>query len=677
MTYFIGKDLTNNTLSVENNAPAALDNEAEKKIGMADSVMKGLNQAEQSIEQRLHTTLALQASVKLALATATTTAIAPVNTTTSTNTVNSVSSVNNVSANTTSKGSSKIWNTIINNLLAYDEGELCLYQKATSGTALEKAVILGRENQDHDSSFIYKNRADSLSFLQNNFNAYFKDEARKISQELELPPEQQTQYMAQANAMVTNIIQNYLTDTTLNTPSQATMSSMTLKAHEEAQYALITLHNNWVKQNTVPEIYARKDGKYTVIEKAPDITNLVLKGGGMKGVGYIGVLTAMERLGLMSPIKHIAGTSAGAINSSCIATGMDATELKALNDSLNMSEQMGKGVEPNGKNITLGWNINPFAKSATKLLETLQNVFRTNVTSHITADAIKQSQLNDQDKRQLLTMLNTETHPITFRDLRLLSQIDSTRFKDLTLVGYDSDNKKNVYFNADTTPDLPIATATRISMSIPVLFKPVELGNTTMVDGGVGSNLPTEVFNPYASRPSFAKNAPYVNISRDMAFATTMAFSFDEDGEAEKLQFRPQDADGLSFFEKLLYRVTVGKNGLEAYTKDQNKFNETGPNGFVVYHGDLDTTDFSASRQRIDHAQTEAQIRFLEQIRRNGQGDADNAIEREYNSITAVVKDMSNEMLLAITKQDRSTLEARSDKTALALYVAASNPNIS
>ena len=42
--------------------------------------------------------------------------------------------------------------------------------------------------------------------------------------------------------------------------------------------------------------------------------NLVFKGGGVKGVAYIGALKVLEEKGSLGQIERIGGTSAGAIN---------------------------------------------------------------------------------------------------------------------------------------------------------------------------------------------------------------------------------------------------------------------------------------------------------------------------------------------------------------------------
>lgn len=52
--------------------------------------------------------------------------------------------------------------------------------------------------------------------------------------------------------------------------------------------------------------------------------------------------------------------------------------------------------------------------------------------------------------------------------------------------------------------NLPISKIGRMSMSIPLVFKAVEHGNTKYVDGGLHNNLPTEYFDKHVNQTSFS-----------------------------------------------------------------------------------------------------------------------------------------------------------------------------
>src|SRR5439155_22563796 len=56
--------------------------------------------------------------------------------------------------------------------------------------------------------------------------------------------------------------------------------------------------------------------------------DLVLEGGGVKGIGLVGAISILEERGYA--FHRVAGTSAGAIVGALLASGMDAASLQAL-----------------------------------------------------------------------------------------------------------------------------------------------------------------------------------------------------------------------------------------------------------------------------------------------------------------------------------------------------------
>ena len=49
--------------------------------------------------------------------------------------------------------------------------------------------------------------------------------------------------------------------------------------------------------------------------------NLVFKGGGVKGIAYIGAISAIEEMGLLGGVQRTCGTSSGAIMAAHVALG--------------------------------------------------------------------------------------------------------------------------------------------------------------------------------------------------------------------------------------------------------------------------------------------------------------------------------------------------------------------
>lgn len=107
--------------------------------------------------------------------------------------------------------------------------------------------------------------------------------------------------------------------------------AMMQSAHTEATELLDMLKESTSKQsfNTTPQLVKGEDG-YRLIRTAPQIENLVLQGGGAKGVGNPGALREMREAGVLDGLKSVAGTSAGALTAVSIACGQPQEELEAL-----------------------------------------------------------------------------------------------------------------------------------------------------------------------------------------------------------------------------------------------------------------------------------------------------------------------------------------------------------
>ena len=61
--------------------------------------------------------------------------------------------------------------------------------------------------------------------------------------------------------------------------------------------------------------------------------NLILQGGGVKGLAYIGALRCLEENGYK--VKNVAGSSIGAVIGSLIIAGYDSFELEELINKMN------------------------------------------------------------------------------------------------------------------------------------------------------------------------------------------------------------------------------------------------------------------------------------------------------------------------------------------------------
>jgi NTE family protein len=55
--------------------------------------------------------------------------------------------------------------------------------------------------------------------------------------------------------------------------------------------------------------------------------NLVMEGGGIRGIAYGGALLVLEQRGVLAGLTRVGGTSAGAIQAALLAVGYSAQEI--------------------------------------------------------------------------------------------------------------------------------------------------------------------------------------------------------------------------------------------------------------------------------------------------------------------------------------------------------------
>ncbi|SHL40855.1 patatin-like phospholipase family protein [Hymenobacter psychrotolerans] len=211
----------------------------------------------------------------------------------------------------------------------------------------------------------------------------------------------------------------------------------------------------------------------------PRYRNLVMEGGGIRGIAYGGALLELEQRGMLAGIRRVGGTSAGAIQAALLAVGyspqeiievMNNTPVQRLND---------------GRLIFFG--------GSTRLIKQY-GWYR-----------------GDQFTKYLSELLDRKTHnpDLTLGQLHALVRQDSLHFRDLYTTGTNLTRQCVQVFSHETHPDMRVADAVRISMSIPLYFRAVLLDTQghvvrqppkgqaveVLVDGGLLANFPIDLFD--------------------------------------------------------------------------------------------------------------------------------------------------------------------------------------
>ncbi len=198
---------------------------------------------------------------------------------------------------------------------------------------------------------------------------------------------------------------------------------------------------------------------------------LVLGGGGAKGAAEAGALKVIEKSGV--PIDYIAGTSIGSIVGGLYSLGYRSEDIEEMfrsqswtslltdrNDSLSHKLF---GRDSTGVRYILGF---PVRRRGTAQADSLRGAFK---GAKIMALLDSMVELSPVERHV------SGARRIPFRCVAV--DVSHGEFREIVL-----------------SPDsAPLTRCMRASMAIPGVFKPMKIGENTLIDGGALNNLPVDV----------------------------------------------------------------------------------------------------------------------------------------------------------------------------------------
>jgi|GEM_PF-2587636 len=290
----------------------------------------------------------------------------------------------------------------------------------------------------------------------------------------------------------------------------------------------------------------KKIKKILYQKSIPDAIYLALEGCGVRGTAYAGALKVLEEYGLLADIEAIAGTSAGAIASLIVALGFTAKEGGQILYDLPLKKFM-EGSD--------SWSTTP--AMLRKLRQSLSVVFGKDhsLSSGQAFLAWLETEIVAKRFDEIFKEKNIPKagKDATFRDLADL--IEETKkdgkspFKYLYIPATNLEFRlpECDVFSHETTPDMRLADAVRMSGGFPFMFK-LYKGHA---DGGMKKNLPADVFDEERFWPKGYKNEKFAN-------PRTLSIKVDKKEEIEQFIwgiYKKRNLDGASAIGEAVYNA--------------------------------------------------------------------------------------------------------------------------
>lgn len=231
--------------------------------------------------------------------------------------------------------------------------------------------------------------------------------------------------------------------------------------------------------------------------------DLVLEGGAVWGVALVGAVCTLEEQGYIP--QNIAGTSAGAIVAALLAAGYSGAEIRSIMFQQNLAAFADKTWKAQIPLIGVPWSV-------------------------LSELGIHKGDVILQRLREVLAHKGVRT----FRDLVHPSYLDpNSRYHyRLHVIASDVTGRRLLVLPGDARyfginpDDLDVALAVRMSMSIPLFFKPVIMRDKgrkryLITDGSMLSNFPVWIFDSMGQPewPTFGLRLTETNLQESLAEA--------------------------------------------------------------------------------------------------------------------------------------------------------------
>lgn len=252
------------------------------------------------------------------------------------------------------------------------------------------------------------------------------------------------------------------------------------------------------------------NGEVYITEPRPPVSVFVFSGGGAKIFGHVGAIKKVHEHGIRANI--FAGSSSGAIIAMLLYIGYTPEEIE---------DEFGYISD----DILIDVDVQRAGISTTRNLKGAIDYMVLNKIQKIVKRYPKR--FESGDGALFLAKYFNET-TFTFRALAQLRKIcpEAGIGEGLFVTGSDVTVQERKIFSLETTPDIEIAEAVKISGSMPVLYHPTDLDGHVFTDGGCMENTPVGLEGLFKKTKTLIDHELAANLN-------VLAFQFDNGVETD------------------------------------------------------------------------------------------------------------------------------------------------
>ncbi|KTD22797.1 esterase of the alpha-beta hydrolase superfamily [Legionella lansingensis] len=322
------------------------------------------------------------------------------------------------------------------------------------------------------------------------------------------------------------------------------------------------------EDNGVRVFKRENDSQIFVTEKRPELDSVVYCGGGAKIFAHVGAKKAFEEAHI--ELNKFAGSSAGGIMAILSYLGCSSADILRFFQTLKQDNLIHYDIDSSG------------LSDAQAMKAALDYMITKKVNEIIRKYSIDKT----PEGRRFLADSVFKRGKITFESLHLLKKRypDCSLGEKLILTATNVERRKTRYFSYETTPWMEPSKAGQASACLPVIFKPTLVEGTPHKDGGILSNLPTEVFKGDLSTLLESEHGNCLSL---------VAFQFDHGYERSLLDKLAERVYRENFVWNWIYGFLTGvKDPVSGWEQDRLKLLQHSNQVVLIPVGNISTTQF-------------------------------------------------------------------------------------